>query len=187
MPMRCAPMYDGIVRGHHFRPPYSHSTRNDVVGTPHEFCMRNTSNLYGPYLRCTTMYEMHTHMRCTPMYEMHGYAYMWNCPRCTPVYKITLDVRLCVRCTPPRVKYTPPEVKYTPPRYTSPRYTPARYTVARCASPTKSVGVCVMRFLISDFHNLGFWAEVPLLPPYAFSSGSVKMYADGSNLGEARV
>ena len=32
------------------------------------------------------------------MYEMHGYVYMWDCPRCTPIYKITLDVRLCVRC-----------------------------------------------------------------------------------------
>jgi hypothetical protein len=29
------------------------------------------------------------------MYEMHGYAYMWDCLRCTPIYKITLDVRVC--------------------------------------------------------------------------------------------
>jgi hypothetical protein len=41
------------------------------------------------------MYEMYAHI-----YEMHGYAYMWDCFRCTPIYKITLDVRLCVRCTP---------------------------------------------------------------------------------------
>jgi hypothetical protein len=29
------------------------------------------------------------------IYEMHGYAYMWDCLRCTPIYKITLDVRAC--------------------------------------------------------------------------------------------
>jgi hypothetical protein len=36
----------GMARGHHSRPPHSHSTRNDVVGTPHIFCIGNTSNLY---------------------------------------------------------------------------------------------------------------------------------------------
>ena len=48
------------------------------------------------------MYEMHAHvwsarlcMRYMSIYEMHGYAYMWGCLRCTPIYKITLDVRVC--------------------------------------------------------------------------------------------
>jgi hypothetical protein len=31
---------------------------------------------------------------------MHGYAYIWDCLRCTPIYKITLDVRVCEGCTP---------------------------------------------------------------------------------------
>ena len=32
-------------------PAHSHSTRNDVVGTPHEFYMRNTSNcMYNDHL-----------------------------------------------------------------------------------------------------------------------------------------
>ena len=29
------------------------------------------------------------------MYEMHAYAYMWDYLGCTPIYKITLDVRVC--------------------------------------------------------------------------------------------
>ena len=37
--------HDSSTR-HQSRPAHSHSTRNDVVGTPHEFCMGNTSNLY---------------------------------------------------------------------------------------------------------------------------------------------
>jgi hypothetical protein len=39
-------------------------------------------------------------MRCTAIYEMHGYIYIWNCLRCTPIYKITLNVRVCKGCTP---------------------------------------------------------------------------------------
>ena len=48
-----------------------------------------------PYIRCKAIYEMYT-----PIHEMYSYAYMWDCLRCTPICKITLDVRLRVRCTP---------------------------------------------------------------------------------------
>ena len=44
------------------------------------------------------------------------------------IYEITLDVRLCVRCTRPRVKYTLPRVKYTPPRYFAEIYTCEAYS-----------------------------------------------------------
>jgi hypothetical protein len=52
-------------------------------------------------MRCMPTYEIRVpYMRCTAIYEMYSYAYMWDCLRCTPIYKNTLDVRLCVRCTP---------------------------------------------------------------------------------------
>ena len=37
------------------------------------------------------------------MYEMHGYAYMRDCPRCTPMCEVHADVCgacRCARCTP---------------------------------------------------------------------------------------
>ena len=63
----------GTVRGHHSRPPHSHSTRNDVVGvgaTPGPNTSRYLRHERVP-MRCTPMRCMP--MRCAPISEMHAY------------------------------------------------------------------------------------------------------------------
>jgi hypothetical protein len=70
-------------------------------------------------MKCTPIYKIYSHIwsarlyiRCKAMYKMHAYVYMWDCLRCTPIYKITLNVRVCEGYTPiykvhAYVRYTP--------------------------------------------------------------------------------
>jgi hypothetical protein len=78
-------------------------------------------------------------MRCTAIYEMHGYAYIWDCLRCTPIYKITLDVRVCEGCTPMCEVHAQCEV------HAKPR---GREVAAEVASPIQSHFVNMAVFLL---------------------------------------
>ena len=72
------------------------------------------------------------------MYEMHACAYMWDCLRCTPIYKITLDVRVCEGCTPMRC--TPINLLCI--GLAKPR---GPEVAAEVASPIQSLGIAMLR------------------------------------------